>query len=717
MKNITRSTALSTIILTAGAMPVLAEPSVIEEIHVTARGWSELVQDVPDMVTAFSAEDIKRQEIRTIEDLISRTPGVYMINDQDPGTNIITVRGVSTDRLQAPSVAYVIDGVPLAETEFFTGRYFDVERIEVLKGPQGALYGKNAIGGVFNVVTRAPTDTLQGRGEIGYGNGETGIVEAGIGGPLLGDKLTFRVAGLLHKTGGFIHNTYLDKDVDDYVSRNFRGRLIGKLSDSLTADLRINLMDEEGGAAYVSSNNVTGLADGRLQGDVLTDPIGDFEGEADRQWFNISLKLDWETGEGGRISSISGYDDYSKDFIEELDFRNDTPITFFGVPFFPDGVQPIEQPKDIRVLTQELRYTSPADQRLRWTAGAFIQDVENIRVDDFGPLLFGGEAQRYDTDSTQMALFGQASLDITEALELTVALRYDRDERAVDVTGRDTGSLTESRKQDFDKFQPKVSLAYDLTDYHLLFATYSEGFKTGGFNPPPGTGDIHELVFRPEETKAYEVGAKTAWLNGNLVMNLSGFHTRYSNFQYFAFINGEDLAFNVNKVNVWGVEFSGAARPVENLTIDWGFGYTDSEIDEFSAPNPVTLIPTDYAGNKTPNNPEYTLNVGAEYALPISEEATIRLRADYLRVGKIHYEIDNVLYSPDRDSVDLRVAYERDSWSLALWARNLTDARWAISAFGQGQVGLLAGLGPNGPFDSFTINRGRQFGAVLAAEF
>lgn len=720
------SGALATGAFAAGAAPAVSPAwaeaetgvtSLIEEIRVTARGRSEQLRKIPDTVTAFTADDLARGEIRTVEDLISRTPGVYMINDQDPGTNIVTVRGVSTDRLQAPSVAYVIDGVPLAVTEFFTGRYFDVERVEVLKGPQGALYGKNAIGGVFNVVTRAPGDTLEGQGEIGFGSGNTALAEAGIGGPLMGERVRFRLSGLYHETGGFIRNTFLDKKVDDYTSRNLRARIVADVTDRLTADIRFNLMSEEGGAAYISSNNVTGIADGRLAGDVLTDPFGDFEGEAERDWVGLSLRLGWETGDGGEVSAISGYDDYSKDFVEELDFRNDKPITFFGLPVFPDGVQPISQPKDIRVWTQELRYTSADDRRLRWTAGAFIQDVENIRVDDFGPLLFGGEAPRFDTDSTQMALFAQASYDVTPAFEVTVALRYDRDERKVDVRGNDSGSLTEARAEDFDRLQPKVSLAYEVSEDHLLYATYAEGFKTGGFNPPPGPGDIHELVFRPEETRAWEAGAKTLWLDGRLALNLAAFMTDYSNYQYFAFINGNSLAFNVESVDVWGLEVSGAARPLDGLTLDWGFAYTDSEIDSFTAPNPVTLLPTDYAGNKTPNNPEYTLNIGAEYALPVGNGGTVRLRADYLRVGKIYYEIDNVLYSPDRDSVDLRVAYARDGWSLSLWARNITDARWAISAFGQGQVGLLAGLGPNGPFDSFTINRGRQFGAVLAADF
>src|SRR5690606_33585210 len=183
---------------------------------------------------------------------------------QDPGTNIINVRGVSTDRLQAPSIAYVWDGVPLADTEFFTARPFDVERLEILKGPQGALYGKNAIGGVFNLTNRAPTDVLTGNATVGHGNGESFMAEGGIGGPLLGDKLKFRLSGAYFDTDGFIYNTFLNKHVDYGTSRNVRLKLESPLSDSVTVELNAQYMDEDGGAAYVSSNNVTGNYGGRL---------------------------------------------------------------------------------------------------------------------------------------------------------------------------------------------------------------------------------------------------------------------------------------------------------------------------------------------------------------------------------------------------------------------------------------------------------------------
>ncbi len=695
-----------------------ATNSKLEEILVTARGRMEQLQWVPDSVTAFSSNAITTRNIRSLDDAITLTPGVHIVNDQDPGTNIITVRGVSTDRLQAPSIAMVVDGVPLADTEFFeAARLYDLDRIEILKGPQGALYGKNAIGGVFNIATRSPSETWQGNGEVSYGNGDSFNIEGGIGGPIVEDKLLIRVSGAYYDTNGFIYNTFLKKNVDYFTSRNGRLRLLGKLSDTLTAELRVSVLSEDGGAAYVSSNNVTGLNNGKLQGAVLTDPLGDFEGQADREWQQVALTVNWEPTFGGRITSTSAYDNYSKDFIEELDFRNDKPLTWGGFPAYPDGVQPISQPKDIEVWTQELRYTSPDDKPVRWIVGAFIQDVTNVRVDDFGPLLFGAEASRFRTKSTQTAVFGQVSVDITPSLEATAALRYDRDDRRVKVRGVNSGAFVEDRDAVFDQVQPKLSLAYRIDDNHLLYGTYAHGFKTGGFNPPAGPGDIHETLFRPEKTQSFEVGSKSTFANGRVVINTAAFITNYDNYQYFAFINGKSLALNVKNVDVWGFEFSTAAQLFDGFTVNAAYGYTNAEIKDFSAPNPVSGLIADYDGMKTPNNPKSTLNIGGEYRVSVGALGDLVTRLDYTRIGRIYYEIDNVLYSPKQEMLDARIAFETETWSFAIWGKNLTDNRWAISAFGQGQQSLLAALGPGGPFDSFTINKGRQYGATLSARF
>jgi len=694
-----------------------AQSTRIEEIVVTARGRAENLQQVPDSITAFSSNDLRLMNAINFEDVAARTPGVHVIHDQDPGTNIITIRGVSTDRLQQASVAYVVDGLSLGDKELFTQPYYDLERVEILKGPQGALYGKNAIGGVFNIVSKGPTPEFEAEGEAEVGNGGNTAVRAAVGGPIAGDKLQYRIAINYQDWDGWIYNTYLQKNVDYLTTRNLRLKLRSHVTDNWTLDFAWNVNDEDSGAAWLSSNNITGLYAGRMEGQALTDPFGDYEGRAKRHWYELSLKSTTTFSDGGTLSAIAGYDEYEKRWSEELDFRN-TPLDYAGFPAFPAGIQPILQPVDLHFWTGEVRYTSADNQPFRYTIGAFAQDTQRDRVDDFGPLLFGGEPFAFDTPTTQLAVFGQGTYAVTDRFDVTAALRYDNVDTSETISGTATRAVADESKKTFDALQPKVSLAYQATRDAMLYASASRGFKPGGFNPQPGAADTFQRIYSSETTTAYEAGAKTSWLDGRLTANAAAFYTDYSNFQYFAFINGQDVTYSADEVKVKGVELALEAMPSEYLSLDASYAYTDSEIQDFQAPDPITGIGLrDYSGNQTPNSPKYNLNLGGTLTAPINDALRIVSRVDVNWRGKMFFEVDNALYSPTEAALNMRVALESETWSIAAWGKNITDNRWAVSAFGQGQVALLAFLGPGGPFDSFNINRGRQYGVTVAAKF
>ena len=710
-----------TIFLALGALtaaPAAAQPEIeIEEIIVTARGRVEALFDVPDSITVFDRDHITARQVVNFEDIAAATPGVFVINDQDPGTNIITVRGVSTDRLQQASVAYVVDGLALADKELFTQPYYDMERVEILKGPQGALYGKNAIGGVFNLATRAPTDTFEGTAEAEAGNGGNKAVRAAVGGPLAGSKVRVRIAGQVQDWDGWIYNSFLKKTVDNQTTRNLRVRVAADASDDVSLELRWNVNNEDSGAAWVSSNNVTGRFGGRLEGAALTDPFGDFEGVAKRHWWEASAKADVKIG-GGVWSTIVGFDHYAKRWTEELDFRNDKPITFFGLPFFPNGIQPISQPVDLEFVTAETRYTSTDDAPWRWIAGAFFQDTRRVRVDDFGPLLFGAEASRYKTPVTQGAGFAQVSYAPAEAWDLTAALRFDNVETSEDVRGVTTGVRVDVSRKTFRQLQPKLSISHQSAAGVTIYASAARGFKPGGFNPTPRVGDTFARIYRAETTTALELGFKSRSRDGALTLTGAAFATDYRNFQYFAFINGNDTTFNAPKVKIKGFEAAATVTPVDSITLEASAAYTDAKLGVFRAPDPVTGIGLrTYTGNQAPNSPRLNGLAGVEARMPIEGDLFMTARGEVIVRGKTYFEIDNALYSPTETAVNLRVSLNAENWSIAAWAKNLTDNRWAVSAFGQGQIGLLAFLGPNGPFDSFNINRGRQYGVTLKADF
>lgn len=685
----------------AFAAQAATESIEIEEVVVTARGRSENLLDIPDTVTTFSGSQIEQLGIESMEDVVAHTPGVFLINDQDPGTNIVTIRGVTTNRLQQASIAYVVDGVTLADTEFFTTDYFDIERVEVLKGPQGALYGKNAIGGVFNIITKEPQNEFGAKIEAGYGDADSYKVAGSVTGPIVEDKVLFRLSGSVRETDGRITNTTAQRKVDYYASRNLRGRLLMYPANNLSVDARINYMNEGGGAAWISSNEITNTFAGRLSGDALIEPVGDFVGSSNRWWLNASLKLDYELANGGVLTSISAYDDYDKWWQEDLDFL---PIALF---------QPVLQPVQLEVFTQEIRYTSADDngERFRWIVGAFYQDTERNRVDDIRPL---GIYNRSDVDSEQWAVFGQFSFDLTEKLELTGALRYDRDSRKEDLTNLFTSALFDTTEEDYSELQPKVSLSYRIDDENMVYATYAQGFKSGGFNPDPSAvaGADWVKAFDSESTKTVEIGSKSKWFDNRFSLSLAAYYIDYEDKQEFTFTPAAQVTFNIPKVEIVGVEVSAIARPVPELTLNLGYAYTDSEIKEFQVVD--FRGPQDWAGRQTPSNPKQSLNLGAQYTYTFKNGSELTGRIDLQHIGRTYFEVDNILFAPSRESLDARLTYQHnDRWSISIWGKNITDERWAISAFGQQQLLLLTALGT----DIFTINPGSQYGVTLKAEF
>ncbi|MBH0113187.1 TonB-dependent receptor [Novosphingobium sp. YJ-S2-02] len=695
-----------------------AEAAGEDPIIVTARGRPEAQIAVPDTVTVFTQDDIARRRLTTVDDFIAQTPGVFMINDQDPGTNMITVRGVSTNRNQSPSIAYVVDGLALADSELFTLHTYDVARVEILKGPQGALFGRSASGGAVDIATNDPTDEAGGMASIGIGNGFTWTADGVVNAPV-SERVQLRLAGSYRNSDGFIRNSYLDKKVDGFISRNLRLKARIETSETSTLKLRLAWANEEGGAAYISSENVTGRNGGRLSGTILTDPQGDFEGRFAREWWGAQATFEQELGDALMLSWSGGYDNYHKDFSEELDFRHDTPVTLDGLALFPDGIQPISQPVDIEAWTSEMRLTSRGAGPLRWHAGFFFQRLERDRTDEFGPLLFGAEAQRAETRSNQIGLFAQVSYDVLPTIEATLGLRYDRDRRKEDTVGADSATIYARRAQTFDKWQPKISLAWHPSQDFTGYVTGSVGFKSGGFNPLPGASDVWSANFAAETVKSLEAGVKGRLVDGRVRLAMAGFVTDYSNFQNTVFL-GNSVVLSVPEVNVHGLEASAQADLGLGFSLDGGAAWTHSRVGRYTTPNP-TPEPgepdvLDLTGNRTPNAPDWTLNGGIGWQGDAGP-ALIDARLSVAYVSRVDFEIDNILHTPGYASVDGRIGVDLGAWSLEVWAKNLFDKRWAISAFGQQQLPLLLGLGPDGPYDSFTINTGRQFGLGATRRF
>jgi iron complex outermembrane receptor protein len=707
-----------TFALVAFVIPVMlgtaayAQDTATDSEIITVRGQREDRFTAPVSSVHLSGSDA--QNLGTLDEVVTRVPGLSMINDQDPGTNIVALRGVTTDRLQQAAIVYVLDGVPLADTEFFTGPLFDLRNVEVLRGPQGALFGKGAAGGVVAIETGSGANYLA----AGLGNGGYRLSEGAFS-RQVNQTWSISGAGQWRAADGWITNRTLGRVADAEESRALRLRVNGQLTPRSSVELGLFGMEDDGGAAWASSGDVTGDFGGKLDGAALTDPIGDFEGRSSRSWVQARARLTTETNLG-TLSLLLARDDYQKRWVEELDYRPGA-LTFFGVPAFPNGLQPIAQPTDIIANTAEVRL-SGSRGNTDYVAGLFRQDVNRVRTDDFGPLLFGGPASRYDTDSLQSAAFFGLFHRIGP-LRLEAQGRYDRDERTQIITA--AGTRLERRDGTFERFQPRVGASLAVNENTVLYTSYGEGFRSGGFNPRPSASALWKSRFESEITRSLEGGVRLRSQPGGTPswwrFDLTAFQSAIDNYQNYTFLEGQSVTLNVDQVSVHGGEIAfglgGETASGVQWALEGGYALADSEIDRYIAPDPLIAGATrNYSGRQVPNAPAWSGVLTASGTWP-SDTHTTRLSAAVNAAGPTYYEIDNALRSPARTWLDLQADYTVHGWTATVWGRNVTDERWAISAFGQGMLSLLAGLGPDGPFDTFTINRGRQFGLTVRRDF
>lgn len=691
----------------------------IPEIVVTARKREENIMRVPDAITAFTAEQIDDRRFAQIDDFLAVTPNVHIVNDQDAGTSIISMRGIGSNRNEAAAVAFVVDGVILPDSDAFTTDLSDAERVELLKGPQGALYGKGAIAGVINIATRQPTTTPSFDAKLSYGTGDAFTAYGAAAGPLSEDKLLARVSVKYKKTDGVLINRFNNQGVDrdEYVKPSVK--LVAMPTDNLNVEVNGSYYDQKGGASAFSTINVLGTTGGRAN-DVIarTQPDQDSPNYNKRKIYDASLIGNLDT-DFGQWTSITAYDKIDVDFLEDLDF------TRFNVS--PDA----HQTRKTRGWSQELRLTSPSDQSFRYIAGAYYQNTKRaVRTTgklDFcfvgvplpfcttPPLVSSGiivplNFNSVDVKADQYSGFGQANVDVTEKLELTLALRYSRDSR--DQTDMLTGRQASAN---FGDWQPKASLAYKPSEDVMVYGTYSHGYKSGTFNPPPTAGAAYPAVVKQESTDNFEFGVKSSFANRSVLVSASAFSTRYQNPQIFQLDvqSGGQVTINAKRARLTGFETELLARPVHGLEINASLGYTDSEIKDFDGT-------ARFRGQRLPNSPKYSLNLGMQYAHDVAGDMTLTGRVDYARQGLTSFQdfqnpnTNQFIYQPSYGTVDAQLSLTNGSWTLTGYGKNILGNHYIVSAYSRYIAALI--LAPLN-VDVVQTAPGATFGAELRVSF
>ena len=674
-----------------------ADSAQIETVTVTAERRAENIQQVPLQVSAFSADQLAASNVKTTQGVLNLVPNVSMDHSYTYLNSFVVVRGVAEINNADSPMAVIVDGVPQNNQKQMLMDLFDVKQVEVLKGPQGGLYGRNAIGGAMIITTKSPTNEFEGSADVTYGNGDAWQTTASISGPIIKDKLLFRLSANLKGDGGRIENTYLHKNVDKIDHDDtVRGKLLAYPTNWLTLDLRGSYNDFKGGAIWdsvVYSGNPNDIRP----------PVSDFLGQTTGHIADASFKFDADLG-FATLTGITAYTDLAEDNRGDLDFTNPVinPGGFLGfLGPFGQG-----QNLSVNMTSQELRLVSPTDQPFRWITGAYyVHTNRSLLTRGFfdvnhSPAQFNDPAlvliQKAESDSNNAwAIYGQADYDLTSKFTLSAALRYDHDNRQQ----TDLGTKL-VRKHSFDNTEPKVTATYHIDKDRLVYATYSTGFRSGGFNAP----GVSIPEFKAETLTNYEAGFKTSWLDKRLVLNGAVYYAVDHNFQFFFVdaLTASQIIGNLDKVHIWGVELQAQALVADGLQVFGGLGTTNTDIRQS----------TDFAGivgNKTPKTVPWTLNAGFEYDRSLGGDVNGTLHFEYQHRARKYWQIDNLAVSDPIDLVSARAGVEFGRWGLYVWGKNLTDARY----YADYNPGKFSGL----PYDIGSLAQPRTYGVEARVTF
>lgn len=688
----------------AAAQQSAAKAAGLEDVIVTARKRDEDVQSVPQSIEVLGGLDLKELGKVTFKDLQFEVPGFYIQNFETRAT--IAVRGVGS---QVPgggqSVASHINGIYQASTAASLSWMFDVDRVEVLKGPQGTLYGRNSTGGAVNIITRRPGSEFDADVSVEFGNDNLRRVEAALDAPL-SDDWSLRLAGTATRADGRITNRVTGKKIDGNEFTGGRLTLVGKLG---SVDLEVfgQKTEETGGVGELIALDGSGS---RVPKPLFGWDIGNYDEptkpEGQRDYSALGLSLSGDIGNGYSWKALTGYLDYS----EPKSFLDVNPVVA------PVRVS-IRFPQYAEQISQELQLQFKGD-RFDWIVGALYMDIdegEKRRVDILPPI---PGALDSDTDNTvkTTALFGDVNYKLTDAMRLNLGLRYNRDEVRNKFVGRgpfdgQTFDLSSTQSEPTGR----LGIDYTTSAGRMFYASVARGFQAGyntvGFDT---SGNPRPATVKPESLDAFEVGMKSTLGDGRGIFNLAGFYYDYRDMQVRVGripvgADGSPIpggrpfytTLNAGKAEIYGLETELSRYITDHLRFDLNAGYLHAKFDEYNSIGD-TGAPVDYSGNTLPRAPEFSGAVALVLDDLAIGSAKGSVRLEYQYRGDAFDNADNLYVLPATKFLNLLASVDVGQWRLWAGGRNLTDEKYF--AFYDGR-----NFGFPGQFRSWSVGASYSF--------
>jgi iron complex outermembrane receptor protein len=681
-----------------------AAAPMIEEVVVTAGKREEKLQDVPSAISAMSASQLKANRVVDVYALVTSTPS-FNITQDSAVSQQLNIRGVVSVKLNdasaEPSVGLFVDEVYTPRMGSAFTDFYDLERVEIIRGPQGVLLGKNVVGGAISVITAKPSFDPSGQITASYGNYSAVMLNGYATGPL-SERIAGRVAFQVRRHDGYNENILLHRELDDLSSYQARGELLYRSEDErLRALLTLDYGHDSSNGTIRSAADDPAIAGigtlGAYRAAHGITPRQDFSPEREyvkRRSFGATLRADWEIFEHATLTSISSYRD-SRAAWGYNQIGSGSP------PAIVDTfVYQVESP---RSYTQELRLASTdAAAPLDWLIGAYYENDHVTRPNDHvastftTTTVFSGH-YRYDAsaDTETTGVFGQAGLKLGGGFKITAGARFTHDDK----TGRKIASCladggdgacttpfrgpagltwTANYGKSWDSFTPQAVLEYRPNPSVMVYARWAKGFKGGGWDYIPPTPIAAVIPFNPEHVTNYEFGLKSDLFDRRLRLNAAVFQMDYTDLQ----AQRTDLTClclitsNAGAARIKGVEIEATAALTDALTVSASISKIDPKYIDYD--DKAGHI---YNGKTMQRSPKLKYNFSADYAIDVREwPKALVAHVNYTHQSKLYWAPDNISFEPGYGTLDasLRLQPPEQHWAVTVWGKNLSDKLYSV---------------------------------------
>ncbi|OLU28623.1 TonB-dependent receptor [Pseudomonas sp. PA27(2017)] len=720
--------------LACGAAPSwAAEPSetgatALQAVTVTATRREQSLQDVPVAVSVVEGEQLERDNRNNVSSIVQQVPTLNYRSGASNKDTSLFIRGVGTITTSPgiePTVATVIDGVVLGRPGQSTLDLLDLERIEVLRGPQGTLFGKNASAGVLNIISKDITEETHGYVDYShFGGGNENRLRFGIGGRLT-ETLKGSLSTLLGRYDGNVKNEFNGDDINGYDRKGARGKLVFEPND----ELKVTLIGDYTQGKDSIPNGVltrTSAAFGAAVGSSYTPSDhnrsinSDMNTRVDDRNQGLSAQADWSLGDY-TLTSITAWRGWNNTQYQDGDRLAGI---FPGAPRSHDKGQ-----VDYNQYSQEVRLASPKGEFNEYVLGAFYmhgksEETYQRAVTPVSLVTERGRAD-YQASNDSFALFGENTFNFTDDFRGILGLRWTHDDLEYKhqrvVTAAAAGiqpNYSSKGSVDEDGFTGRAGFQYDINDSLTSYVTYSRGYKGPAYNVFFNMQARDTDPLKPETSNSWEAGLKSTAFNNRLTANLAVFHTEYDNYQanFYDVVAGTVVTrlINAGSVTTQGMELDAAFQVTRQFKLSGALAYTRARIDDFSCPANAAAN-CDVNGKPLPFSPDWKTYVRADYSIPLDNGLDIELSTDYAWQDQVQYSLDQnentVQGAYGIWNASIALADYSDGWRVALLAKNLTDKSYSN--------GLAYSGYPNLNYASRSVPRDdqRYFGVQVRKDF